>query len=212
MAICCSAKAAKRSGLTQALAPMTVSDPNEELTERASELTRYHEIWWQLVNRELEPVYRPVIEAYESYFETTTHALLQGFSVVAYQLFERRRDSYSIHWLLRHLEKDQPDCVAEIRAEMDRHKPVLVKVFSLRNGVYAHRSISASSESIFSAAGITPNEMRSVVTLVQQSVARLVAANGGREATELRELFWSHATRARNETEALLVRLHPDRR
>jgi hypothetical protein len=191
---------------------MAASDANDELVERAGELSRYHEIWWQLVNRENEAAYRPVLETYETYFETTTHALLQGFSIIVYQLFERRRDSYSIAWLLGELKSAFPVPVAAVRAEIEQHKPLLAKVFSLRNKVYAHRSTSAPPESVFAEVGITPNEMRKVVALVQRAVAELVPCNDGRSSAELQEIFTTHASIARAETEALLVSLHRDER
>ncbi len=191
---------------------MAVSNANEELAERVAELTDYFELWSDLTNRENESVYRPVIEEYGSFFETIVHSLLQGFSVVTYQLFETRPDSHSILSLLRKLEGDGHFSGAAIRYEIDSHKPLLGKVFALRNKVFAHRSTADKPEAVFGSAGLTPNQMRSVVSLAQQLVAELVDANGGDSRDTLLEQYHARACRVREQSQALLVRLHPDGR
>lgn len=191
---------------------MASSDQNEEVIDRVSELTEYFELWWDLSNRENEHVYRPVFEQYGRFFSTTTHALLQGFAVVAYQLFETRPDSHSIPALLRQLEKSDPALALEIRGKLERHRPVLGKVFALRNKVYAHRSASESPETVFGNAGITPNEMREIVALSQQLAADLAETNGGYSREEVIGRYHAQASRIREQSQALLVRLHADGR
>ena len=191
---------------------MAASDVNEELVERVAELTDYFELWADLTNRENEPTYQPVIEEFGSFFETTVHSLLQGCSVVTYQLFETRPDSHSIPSLLRQLELNTHFSGAAIRTEIDSHKPLLGKVFALRNKVYAHRSAADMPEAVFGNVGLTPNEMRSVLSLAQKLVAELVDANGGDSMHTLLEQYHARASRIREQAQALLVRLHPDGR
>jgi hypothetical protein len=172
-------KPAQRRGLTQALAPMPDIEVNRELGDRVFELTDYFTVWWDLSAKDNESTHRPVVETYGNYFSTIIHALLQCFAVVAYQLFETRKDTHSIPKLMRELEERGAYAGSVLRQEIDSNRSTLSKVFALRNKVFAHRVSAESPQLVFSKAGITPNEMKQIVELAQRAVGELVEANGG---------------------------------
>lgn len=172
-----------------------------EMIERVIELSRIYAIWWTLVNKENFEKYSKVIDSHMDFFEATTHSLFQGFSVITYQLFERRKDTTSIPSLIEDLMSSDPALGQQLRLAVDARKTLLGKVFAIRGKVYAHRNKSQPPESVFAAAGLSANEMQSVVAFAQDVVAILgevagVDAKAELEADiKLREDFSAEDTR-----------------
>jgi AbiU2 len=183
-----------------------------EAIERVVELTCCYETWRQLTNRENELIYKPVIEQYDEFFSTVIHSLLQSVSVISYQLFERRDDTVSIISLLKTLTGSHASLVSCIKADIDLHKPLLVKVFALRNKVYAHRSNAASPKEVFQSVVITPNELGSIVSLAQKCVVALADAVGERPKDELLDEIRARSSWADQDIVNLMSALHADGR
>ncbi|MGN6153747.1 MAG: hypothetical protein ACTHOH_17340 [Lysobacteraceae bacterium] len=172
-------------------------NPTAQAIERVIELTCCYEAWWSLVDRDNRDAYSPVFDRYGQFFSTTIHSLLLSFTVIAYQLFETRKDTVSINSLLSSLDVSHEKLVTYIKSEIDRQKPITAKVFALRSKVYAHRSKDVTPEEVFKNVGITPNELRSVLVLAQKCVALIAGAVGERaEQDLLKELksqsLWMH--------------------
>jgi len=153
-------------------------NPTAQAIERVIELTHCYELWWALVDRDNKEVFSPVCERYDHFFSTTIHSLLLSITVITYQLFETRRDTVSINLLMESLRVSHAGLVSQIESEIDQQKPIVVKVFALRNKVYAHRSNALIPEDVFKKAGVTPNQLKSVVVLAQRCVALLADAVG----------------------------------
>lgn len=149
-----------------------------EMIERVIELSRSYAIWWTLVNKQNFEKYGEVINNHADFFEATTHSLFQGFSVITYQLFETRRDTTSIPRLIEDLASSDPALAQQLKVAVDAKKPLLGKVFAIRGNVYAHRNKSQTPESVFAAAGLSANEMQTVVAFAQDVVATLGEAAG----------------------------------
>ena len=153
-------------------------NPTAQAIERVIELTHCYEVWWALVDRDNKATLSPVCERYDHFFSTTIHSLLLSITVIAYQLFETRRDTVSINTLMESLRESHAVLVSQMESEIDQKKPIIVKIFALRNKVYAHRSKALIPEDVFKQVGVTPNQLKSVVLLAQRCVALLADAVG----------------------------------
>ena len=157
---------------------MPINEVSREICDRVFELSDYFAVWWDLSDKNNEATHKPVIQAHGNYFSTITHALLQGYAVVAYQLFETRQDTHSIYTLLRELEERHAFDGSALRQTIERKRTILSKAFALRNKVFAHRISSETPEAVFTKAGITPDEMQELVHLAQRTAGELVEASG----------------------------------
>jgi len=149
-----------------------------EVIERAIELARRYAVWRQLSSKATRAQNEAVINEHEDYFETTVQALFESFVVITYQLYDRRRDTISIHTLIDALATSNQMLSCKLASIVSRNKALLVKVSAIRCGVYAHRSKKHSPEAIFAASGITSREMKAIVGMTTCIVASLTAASG----------------------------------
>jgi AbiU2 len=149
-----------------------------EMVERVVELSRSYAIWWELKKKPNAKRYAPLFQGHQDFFGAIIHSLLQGFCVIAYQLFEKRNDTKSIRSLLDELSHSNSVLASQLRAQIDAQKPLLGKVFSIRGNVYAHRNKAQTPHATFVAARLTPKEMKAVVHLAQNMVANLADAAG----------------------------------
>ena len=154
------------------------TDTVGEMIERVVELSRSYAIWWELQKKPNTKRYAPVFQSHQDFFGAIVHSLLQGFCVITYQLFEKRKDTKSIRSLADNLSPSNPVLASELHAQIDVHKPLLGKVFFIRGGVYAHRNKAQTPHATFAAARLTPKEMKAVVHLAQNMVASLADAAG----------------------------------
>ena len=149
-----------------------------EMVERVVELSRSYAIWWELQKKPSAKRYAPTFQGHQDFFGAIIHSLLQGFCVIAYQLFEKRNDTKSVRSLLDELSQSNSVLASQLRAQIDVQKPLLGKVFSIRGNVYAHRNKAQTPHATFAAARLTPKEMKAVVHLAQNMVASLADAAG----------------------------------
>ena len=148
------------------------------MIERVVELSRSYAVWWELQKKPNTKRYAATFQDHQDFFGAIIHSLLQGFCVIAYQLFERRNDTKSIRSLVDELSLSDSGLATQLRAKVDSQKPLLGKVFSLRGNVYAHRNKAQTPHAAFAAARLTPKEMKAVVHLAQNLVASLAEAAG----------------------------------
>lgn len=164
-------------------------DAAGEMIERVVELSRSYAIWWELQKKPSAKRYAPLFQGHQDFFGAIIHSLLQGFCVIAYQLFEKRKDTKSIRSLVDDLSHANPVLASQLHAQIDAQKPLLGKVFSIRGSVYAHRNKAQTPHATFVAARLTPKEMKAVVHLAQNTVASLAdAADLGSKADMKRDI------------------------
>lgn len=144
-----------------------------EMFERVIELSRSYAIWRELVSKENFALYAKIIDDHQDFFSATTHSLFQGFSVIAYQLFERRKNTTSIPGLIESFARSHPRIAQQLNETIDATRPLLGKIFSIRSNVYAHRNRLQPPEDFFAAAGLTPTEMETVVRFAQGMIAAI---------------------------------------
>lgn len=187
-------------------------NPTAQAIERVIELTYCYEIWWSLVDRDNKDAFSPVCEQYDEFFSTAIHSFLLSITVITYQLFETRHDTVSINSLLEPLKTSHAGLVSQIKSEIDQQKSTIVKIFSLRNKVYAHRSNASLPEDVFRKVGVTPNQLRTVVALAQQCVALLADAVGERVEQDFLEELKSRSSWANEDLANLMRTLNKDER
>ena len=175
-----------------------------EMIERAIELARRYAVWWQLVNKTSFAVNEAVVNDHEDFFATTTQALFESFIVITYQLYERRRDTISIPSLIADLPESDEDLAKKLDSKVDSIKPQLVKAFAIRCGVYAHRSKKEAPETIFSAMGLSAAEMKKVVDVTTEIIARLASAAAIGRKEEIVNEIWQRGTYAGDDTFLLM--------
>ena len=186
-------------------------NPTAQAIERVVELTYCYEIWWSLVDRDSKEAFSPVCEQYDEFFPTAIHSFLLSITVITYQLFETRRDTISINSLLEPLQNSHSGLVSQIKSEIDQQKPTIVKIFSLRNNVYAHRSNASVPEDVFKKVGVTPNQLRDVVVLAQRCVALIADAVGERAEHDFLEEIKLRSSWANEDLANLMRTLSEDK-
>ena len=186
---------------------MTAVATIRELIERTIELSRCHAIWWELVNRTNFDRYEQLIQNHEDYFAATTHALFQSVAVISYQLFERRSDTKSILSVIETMRDSHPDLMNALTAKIGSAKPLLGKLYALRNKVYAHRSKLKSPEQIFAEIGLTPDEMNTALLFVRGVVSSLAEAAGEISSADLDEEFELRVMCSREDTQLIMQAL-----
>jgi hypothetical protein len=158
-----------------------------ELIERTIELYRRYAVWWELVNKANFDQYNTIINNHEDFFSTVSHALFESFTVITYQLYERRKDTISIRSLIDELADTNPQLGQQLKSMVDQHQPLLAKAFAIRCGVYAHRNKARPPEEIFATAGLKPAEMETIVRMTVDIISSLAEAVGIDTKTEITE-------------------------
>lgn len=179
-----------------------------EMIERVTELSRSFSVWWTLVNKSNFARYSSAINDHLDFFETTSHSLFQGFSVLAYQLFELRHDTNSISGLVKSLGPSHAALKQKLSDEIAAKRPLLGKVFTIRNNIYAHRNSRQPPEDFFSAVGLSANEMREIVLFAQDVVSTLAEVAGIDTKSELEAEFKNREMFACEDTRFILEALN----
>ena len=179
-------------------------DAVREVIERAIELARRYAVWWQLSYKASFAQNEAVVNDHEDYFTTTTHALFESFVVITYQLYERRKDTISIPVLIDALADSDASLCNELKARVERNKPLLAKAFAIRCGVYAHRSKHQPPEAIFSSAGLSAHDIEAIVDMTMDIVASIAEACGIDTKQEIMEEIQRRGVCASDDTRLLM--------
>ena len=145
------------------------ADPARHLSELQHRVTvawRNYEVWWIYKGQHTRPKFIEAMNQYSLFFETSIHAHFVALLMALYQMYETRPDTFNIPSLLSELESnDKFDAatVAKLKMMHDAAKPVWVKVSILRNKAFGHRSMHTTTEKAFKEAGLTPNDLRSLI-------------------------------------------------
>ena len=179
--------------------PMDIRTALIEIIERAVDLVRSHAIWYELVNPENQLKYEAIFRDYEDFFESTAHAHFQAIAVIVYQLFENRKkkDTKSFPHLIDHLESKDHVFAEKLREMIEAKKSALVKLFGIRNKVYAHRNATSCPKDVFIKAQVSPGTMTTVLSLVEQMVSLLSEKVGIESEPKMRILLLQKADQAR---------------
>lgn len=171
------------------------------------ELSRSHAIWWEIVQTSNSDRFSQTISDHEDYFATVTQSLFAQFIVIAYQLFERRKDTISLRTLVDDLEATDTVLASELRAAIDDKLSLTKKAFSIRNKVYAHRNRLQTPEAVFATAGLSPDSMREIIDLARDVICALAEAANVETKAELEEEIRLREKCSREDTHLIMQAL-----
>lgn len=178
--------------------------PVSELIERTVELVRSHAIWYELVNPENRSKYDVVIRDHEDFFASTAQAHFQAITIIAYQLFDKKKGTTSFPNVILSLKPDDTALAEKLRKMIERDWPVLVRLFDVRGNVYAHRNAALRPEDVFARARISPGIMTTVLSLVEKIVSMLSEKVGIEAAIDMHMELLKRAEYARTDLRTIL--------
>jgi AbiU2 len=148
-------------------------DEVDEMIYQVIELTRCYAVYWEIVKKTNFDRYSKVYAKYEDFFGTLRNALEHGFFVIAYQLFDPTLKNKSLLQIVKKLEQSDSKLAQKLELKIKELKPLLIKIYSIRCEVFAHRNQKKSPSQIFDAAKITPRQMEQIVHYSQKIVIDL---------------------------------------
>ena len=135
--------------------PILIEDVSE-MKDRVVELTRSYAILWVLWDIENNKRYSHVIEIHRDLFCGIAASLFQGFCVITYQLFDKRRYVKSMQELIGHLSSSDPRLEQQLASKIDSQRSLLDKFIDYRNNIFLHIGIKGSGRGLCSASNRRP--------------------------------------------------------
>ncbi|MEH6503976.1 MAG: hypothetical protein V7682_08765 [Cycloclasticus sp.] len=136
-----------------------------------------YEIWWVYKGQDTRPMYVKTINKYGLFFETSLHAHFVALIVELYRLYEIRNDTFNIPKLLKILKAEGllPEATLKLLDVIYKNeaRPLWLKVNTLRNNVFAHRSIAHTPEKAFQKADVAPAELRDLMEVTKKLLNEL---------------------------------------
>jgi AbiU2 len=145
------------------------ADPGTHLSELQHRVTvawLNYEVWWVYQGEHTHPKFVEAMNQYSLFFQTSIHAHFVALLMALYQMYETRPDTFSIPSLLSQLESNEKFDAATLAKLKMMHaaaKPIWVKVNILRNNAFGHRSVHYTTEQAFKKAGLTANDLGSLI-------------------------------------------------
>lgn len=125
-----------------------------------------YEIWWVYKEKESRKRFLATLNAYPLFFQTSLHAHFVAMIISLYRVYETRRDTINFPQLIKKLKKHSPISnkdMERITSNIDKIKPLWVKVSVLRNKMFAHRSNDLDYDEIWEEAKIKPNQFKELI-------------------------------------------------
>ena len=135
---------------------------SQGLRKDAVEARLHFEIWWAYGDPNNPALYSQVMDRYSTFFITSKNAHFVATILPLYRIFETRSDTVNLPQLLKKLREVkvlQSIQLIEFENEFLTAKPVWVKIATLRNEVFGHRSNKFTVEASFKKAGISANDI-----------------------------------------------------
>ena len=138
------------------------SEISKNLRKEAIEALLNYEIWWTYRDPDIAPMYTDILNRHSTFFTTSKNAHFVAMVLPLYRIFETRKDSINLPRLLRKLRDDGILPVIQLD-ELDKQyqklKPAWLKIATLRNEVFGHRSGDLTVEESFKKAQISSNDI-----------------------------------------------------
>lgn len=141
-----------------------------------------YEIWWVYKEKDSRAKYLETMNKYSLFFQISIHAHFVAMLVALYRIYEKRRDTIHINVLIQKLEKYPritEDSKNNFKDSLCRAKPLWVKVSTLRNEAFGHRSKKYSVTEVFERANVTPGELRQLVEVTKSLLNQITLAWDG---------------------------------
>lgn len=123
------------------------------------------DIWSELQNGGKRYEYEQVVERYPVFFETTVIAHFIAISTLLYSVGETRSDTHNIAGYLRLAKQIKPDDseIAALEREVEKVKPLWVKLSRVRNEVFGHRKAGQYPINLFVDIQLLPEDISTVI-------------------------------------------------
>lgn len=150
-----------------------------ELMQAVRDASLNYDIWWVCKARGSRERYIDAIRKYPVFFQTSIDAHFVALLVALYRIFENRRDTINVRRLIT-MVANAGALPPSKRSELDElhgaAKPLWKNVSIIRSEVFAHRTKNSTPEKSFARAGLSPNEIKSLIDLSKKIVNLLSQA------------------------------------
>jgi AbiU2 len=143
------------------------------------------DIWFYFEAKETRSPILDIMQAYSEYFRFMPHAHQLAFIITFAVLFDRSRNTISLHHLVREMTRNKQlsqQAQAEVNELLDKVKPLEAKIVVLRHKAFAHRSAHTSYDDVFRKAKVSATQMRELTEtalLIANKLAEAVGVNIG---------------------------------
>lgn len=171
----------------------------QEVKEGLQEALYSYDIWWELSNKESHTQHLETLNRYIIFFQSTTHAHFLTVVITLYRLFERKTNTVNLPGIFQSVREQKlitEEADEKIQLAEAEIKKNWEKICILRSNVFGHRNRKHSTKDFFKKAGITPDQIKLLISHMQD-VINLVAG-------EALELEYGFSVGAGNDTKRLL--------
>ena len=146
---------------------------NDEIAKNVRELQNAltiaglnYEIWWVYKEKESRKRFVDTLNDYPLFFQTSLHAHFVAMIFSIYRIYEKRKDSINVPQLIKQLRKSNTiptKDLKKIESDIEKLKPLWVKVSVIRNKMFAHRTNTMEHDKIWKEANVTPNQFKQLI-------------------------------------------------
>ena len=153
--------------------PVPLSDYVTELRHTVVVAMQNFDVWWVYKQRRDRSRFVDVLNTYPAFFQASIHAHFVALIMALYRLYETRTDTFNLTEVVNRLETElalPSRKLAGIKRRVENARRLWIKVSILRNEAFGHRSNSRSVSDVFRKAGVTANQLRSLIQKTKQIV------------------------------------------
>lgn len=125
-----------------------------------------YEIWWVYKEKESRKRFVDTLNDYPLFFQTSLHAHFVAMIVSIYRIYETRKDTINMPQLVKQLRKSNTiptEDLKKIDSDIEKLKPLWIKVSVIRNKMFGHRSNNMDHDGIWEEANVTPNQFKQLI-------------------------------------------------
>lgn len=131
-------------------------------------------IWWIYVNREDLAKYINTLNAYALFFTLGKAAHFTAMIGAVSALYETRRDTVNVARVLKMFPSEVAESVRDKRDEATR---IWRKAYRIAKSILHHVSLEEDSDKVFAQAGLSPDEIKRLISVSKEIVDTLSYAN-----------------------------------
>jgi hypothetical protein len=145
----------------------------------------FFDIWFYFEAKETRSSILDTMREYSEFFRFMPHAHQVAFIITIAVLFDRSRNTISLHHLVREMTRNKQlsqQAQAEVNELLNKVKPLETKIIILRHKAFAHRSAHTSYDDVFKEAKVSAKQMRELTEtalLIANKLAEAVGVNIG---------------------------------
>jgi len=125
-----------------------------------------YEIWWVYKEKESRKRFVDTLNTYPLFFQTSLHAHFVAMIVSTYRIYEKRKDTINMPQLIKQLKQSNTISIQNLKkidSEIEKLKPLWIKVSVIRNKIFGHRSNTLDYDEIWKEAAVTPNQFKQLI-------------------------------------------------